>query len=626
MPSGKSKWTLRVALGLTSVFFGCGAPTAGDDAGVDSGVVTTMDSGTLVVDSGTPRDAGSDAGTAVDAGADAGLPVDAGADAGAIDSGVVTVDAGVDAGISCMPTDPIDPFGVDSDCDGADGEAVSTLYVSPTGLATNPGTAQQPVATLQQAITIARGNAAIRAVVIAASPTAYSGIGLGSLLASGVSVFGGYDATTWSRPMGLSTPTNATRLLVPRNGETVLGPAPDSGIGPRVAVASDLEISVDDTLPTPAGWLDSVVLVINNSPNLTLRRLDLNATDGGARVGAPDAGAPGVNGGNAMGLVGGTVTCSSTIDGALARNASTLSSYGGNEPLFVRGNRGFGPGVPPGGPSGEGGGLPATIASPLDPNVGNAPGTLQAEGGSADGGLQPTNPTLGLGGHTPALFIDDVGTIRHRDVPPTSGRLGSGGGAGRGCGIPNDTYNPGGGGGAGGCGGRPGVNGRPGGSSVGVVITGSPPLLESVRITVGNGGAGGDASAGGRGGNGGNGANGVGSCNRNGLQYSTGGGGGASAGGGGGGTGGNGGLSVGVLVRANAVPTNRLNQVSVTRGVGGQGGALGAGGVAGNPGAGGFDSRGPGGGVAAGAGQRNQDGLTGQRGLDGVSADTAVLP
>lgn len=620
MFSRKSK--VRVALGLALVAVGCGAPPGADDAGVDSGtVVVVMDSGTLVLDAGP--DAGVMDSGVVDAGV---LSVDGGSDAGPVDAGVTVIDAGVDAGITCMATDPLDPLGVDSDCDGADGEAASTLYVSVTGLATNPGTSQQPVATLQQAITIARGNTAIRAVVVAASPTAYAGSGLGSLLASGVSVFGGYDAATWSRPMGLSTPTNATRLLVPRNGETVLGPAPDSGIAPRGAVVSDLEISVDDTLTTPVGWLDSVVLVINNSPNLTLRRLDLNATDGGSRVGVPDAGAPGVNGGNANGVLGGTIACSSPINGGSARTSSSLSAFGGNDPLFVRGNRGSGPGVPPGGPSAEGGGLPASIASPLSTDIGQAPGTLQAEGGSADGGLQPTNPTLGLGGHTPARFIDDIGTIRHVDVSPTSGRLGSGGGAGRGCGIPNDTYNPGGGGGAGGCGGFPGVNGRPGGSSVGVIITGAPPLLESVRITVGNGGAGGDASAGGRGGNGGNGANGSGSCNRNGLQYMTGGGGGASAGGGGGGTGGNGGLSVGVLIRASAVPTNRLNQVSVTRGVGGQGGALGAGGVAGNPGAGGFDSRGSGAGVAAGAGQRNQEGVAGQRGLDGVSADTAVLP
>lgn len=581
-----------------------------------------MDSGSVVVDGGSPRDAGTDAGATIDAGVDAGMPIDS----GVVDSGVITPDAGLDAGVVCMATDPIDPFGVDADCDGADGEAASTLYVSKTGLATSPGTAQQPVATLQQAITIARGNAAIRNIVVAANASAYSGIGLGSALASGLSVFGGYDAATWSRPMGLSTPAASTRLLVARNGETVLGPAPDSGIAPRAAVVADFELSVDDTLPVPSGWLDSVVLVVTNSPNLTLRRLDLNATDGGSLVGVlpiPDAGAPGVNGGSATGTTGGYIVCSSPISGGDARTSSALSSQGGSEAFFVRGNRGQGPAAPAGQ---EAGGLPASIANIVSGDVGQAPGTLQAEGGSADGGIQRVNPTLGLGGHTPAFFVDDVGVVRHVDTPPTPGRLGSGGGAGRGCGVPNDTYNPGGGGGAGGCSGFPGVNGRPGGSSIGVIITGAPPLLESVRITVGNGGAGTAASAGGRGGNGGNGANGVGSCTRNSVQsFSTGGGGGASAGGGGGGTGGNGGLSVGVLVRAASVPTARLNMVSVTRGVGGLGGALGLGGVAGNPGAGGLDGRGPGGGVAAGAGQRNLDGVAGQRGLDGLSADTSAV-
>jgi hypothetical protein len=608
---------------------------AAGDGGADSGSGgETIDSGSMMIVDAGPTDAGS----AVDAGArdagptDAGSQVDAGApdagpeqDAGPLDAGVVTADAGVDAGVTCMPTDPIDPLGVDSDCDGADGEAASTIYVSKAGAPNNPGTAQQPVATLQQALTLARSTPALRNVVIAADATPYAGSGLGSLLASGVSVFGGYDAATWSRPMGLTTPVNATTLSVSRAGETVLGPAPDSGLTPRVAVLSDVAVSVDDSLSTPAGWLDSVVLIANNSPNLTLRRLELNATDGGTRLGAlptPDAGANGANGGSSTGLTGGTVTCSSPLNGGDARSAGSLNSYGGSEALWVRGTQGMGPA----GVANSGGGLPATIAMPVSTDVGQAAGALQAEGGSADGGLQPTNPTLGLGGHTPAMFIDDVGTIRHVDVSPTAGRLGSGGGGGRGCGVPGGTYNPGGGGGAGGCGGLPGVNGRPGGSSVGLIVTGAPPLLESVRVTIGNGGAGTPASAGGRGGNGGNGAAGVGSCTRNSVQsWSTGGGGGASAGGGGGGTGGNGGLAVGVLFRAAAVPTLRINQLTVTRGAGGAGGALGPGGAAGAPGTGGFDGRGASG-VAAGAGQRNQDGVSGQVGLTGVSADTAVLP
>lgn len=572
---------------------------------------TAADVGPPAADSGLPADSGDGI---ADARADAGPPADSG-------------EVAPDAMIVCMPTDPIDVLGVDSDCDGADGEAASTLYVSAAGNATNPGTAALPVDSLQQAVTIARGNAAIRAVLVAASTSAYSSAGLGSALAAGVSVFGGYDPASWSRPLGLGTPRGATRLSVARHGETVLGPAPGSGVMPRVAVLSDVEISVDDALPTLGDGRDSVVLVVNNSPSLTLRRLELKATDGASLVGVlppPPNGAPGVDGGDASGVTGGNIMCTSALRGGDAQDRLS-EKLSGDGSYFVLGNQGDGPAL---GSGQQSGGQPATVAQLLSGRVGTAPGTMEAEGGSVAGGLQRVNPTLGLGGHVPAFTIDDVGLIRHVDVAPTAGRLGSGGGAGRSCTIiPDQTFHRGGGGGAGGCSGQPGVNGRPGGSSVGVVVTGAPPLLEQVSITVGDGGAGTDASSGGRGGDGGDGADGVGSCPYNGNpSYATGGGGGASAGGGGGGTGGNGGLAVAVLVRAASVPADRLTEVTVARGVGGAAGAAGAGGPAGTPGIGGRNGRGAAGAIA-GNGEQNQPGSAGNAGLDGVSADSlAVAP
>ena len=111
----------------------------------------------------------------------------------------------------CAPTNPAihpgavdlpDLSFVDSNCDGIDGDAAQAIFVSPTGSDSNPGTEASPKATIQSGITAAAAQQPPFSVYIAVGN--YSGT---VTLASGVGVYGGYDATTWARPAGATVLT-----------------------------------------------------------------------------------------------------------------------------------------------------------------------------------------------------------------------------------------------------------------------------------------------------------------------------------------------------------------------------------------------------------------------------------
>ena len=111
----------------------------------------------------------------------------------------------------CAPTNPAihpgaidlpDLAFVDSNCDGIDGDAAQAIFVSPTGSDSNPGTEAFPKATIQSAITAAAAQKPPFSVYVAVGN--YSGT---VTLASGVSVYGGYNATTWARPAGATVLT-----------------------------------------------------------------------------------------------------------------------------------------------------------------------------------------------------------------------------------------------------------------------------------------------------------------------------------------------------------------------------------------------------------------------------------
>ena len=108
----------------------------------------------------------------------------------------------------CAPKDPAihpgaadlpDLAFVDSDCDGIDGQEAKAIFVSPLGNDTNPGTKAKP----KRQISAAVGSAAGTGRYVLAAVGEYSGV----VAATGVGIFGGYDATTWQR-----TKTAVTRI------------------------------------------------------------------------------------------------------------------------------------------------------------------------------------------------------------------------------------------------------------------------------------------------------------------------------------------------------------------------------------------------------------------------------
>ena len=81
---------------------------------------------------------------------------------------------------------------VDSNCDAIDGTERDAIFVSPNGLDSNPGTKADPKRELQAAVDAAA--AAKKRYVLVAFGT-YKHV----RLATGISIFGGYDPTSWAR-------------------------------------------------------------------------------------------------------------------------------------------------------------------------------------------------------------------------------------------------------------------------------------------------------------------------------------------------------------------------------------------------------------------------------------------
>jgi hypothetical protein len=109
----------------------------------------------------------------------------------------------------CVFSDPPDPAAdlpddgyVDANSDGIDGMRCGPIFVSPLGSDANPGTIEAPMGTIGAAILAARAFSPPRDIYIGylndgGVPLDY---GVTVVLASGVDLYGGYDAgTNWAR-------------------------------------------------------------------------------------------------------------------------------------------------------------------------------------------------------------------------------------------------------------------------------------------------------------------------------------------------------------------------------------------------------------------------------------------
>ncbi|MER2562813.1 MAG: hypothetical protein ABTQ32_18950, partial [Myxococcaceae bacterium] len=408
----------------------------------------------------------------------------------------------------CVPqggTDFPDENGLDTNCDGVDGEAAQAAFVDGTnGLDTNQGTRAAPFRT------IGRGLDAGRPQVLVASGTYTDTLGLGT---GNFGIYGGYDPTaSWAR--------TATRPIITQ---------PINIFGDGGTLALDfLRVAT----PNGSSSRNAVyaLIVENVAGGVLISRSEFQAGRGAAGADGP-TGLTGSNGG--AGLLGGGGT-----DGGLGGN-------GGTSTCGVPGARGGNGGVGGGldgedGPGGGGvGGAGLTCDTP--PCLGNS-----GRGGSngADGGRGPD----GTNGTTPGLIVAGRwspvdGTAGDGGAPGLAGRPGGGGGA---------VFNPdaglvargagAGGSGSGGCPGRGGGGGQSGGASIAALIIASSPTFDRCSFTTIGGGNGGNAGQGGLGGVGG-----VGGGGGQGEQLMTlsAGDGGVGGRGGNGGAGGNGGRGAG---------------------------------------------------------------------------------
>lgn len=481
----------------------------------------------------------------------------------------------------CAPCDPNAPdlpddFFLDTDCDGIDGKADASIFVSPVGSdSTGDGGRDAPL----RSISVALSHASGRAVLLDEGAYPVDGLVLGGETA----LHGGYRADAgWARDQA------ALPLLS----------AGSSGVRVEAADASvqldRCRIVAADADGGAGGF--STAMVVLQSSDVTLHHCVLEAGQG-ANGGAGATGAQGTSGGK-----GGQGTAGSD-NGSTNGGVGQGGSAGVNVDCAEAN----------GGDGGNGGaGLSVTSQGPGAPGLKNAAGTANGgEGGAAtctscgcangDGGVGVDGPAGGVGqsgaggsGLGSFSFVD--GGVYLPQVAGAGGRGGTGGGGGGGGGGASGfvtvagtcalgvtpTGGGGGGGGAGGCGGAGGAGGVGGGPSIALIVLQSRVNLEgSVLRTAGggNGGEGGRGGAGGPGGEGGPGGPG-GVSNGTTIAGSGGNGGrGGEGGRGGAGGGGVGGYSLGVYCEGAQV---ELADAGTALGPAGRGGV--STGLSGNPG------------------------------------------
>jgi hypothetical protein len=460
---------------------------------------------------------------------------------------------GYDDLADCDPSDPavhpgaadVPDLGfVDANCDGIDGTEADAVFASPLGDDANPGTKTSPKRGIQAAVVAA--TAAGKDVYAAAG--SYGRV----LAATGVGIYGGYDAETWARgPAFLTSITGAP--------EGILADG-DTGV-----VLQLLSVHGDNAGSSAYG-----IRAINGS-NLTLQRV--TATAGAGATGAAGAnGQAGLNGGN-----GGPPAFAGPYCDWVDTSFPDLGGAGGDSPVGRLGGKGGKQGAGTnGGAGGTGlfgtpGGSGGASGNPGQPG---GDGQSGADGAAGAGGNGGTNTTALAG----ATWIGSNGGFGRFGDAGNGGGGGGGGGGQTGIFVLDGTGNPGGGGGGGGGPGWPGDGGGYGGGSFGIYPHNSTVVADSSSVAAGNGGAGGGGGNGGPGGVGGIGAAGDDEClsevGRGGR-----GGNGGNGGIGGAGGGGAGGPSIGIMKVGTSTAT--LTDSAISAGLAGPGGVLGAGGTAG---------------------------------------------
>ncbi|MGV3622997.1 MAG: MopE-related protein [Archangium sp.] len=380
---------------------------------------------------------------------------------------------------ACLPTglDDPDDSATDTNCDGIDGDAARAIFVHPSGDDSAPGTRQAPKRTVQ---------AGINAANTVTKPHVYVAQGVytdGTVtLRNGISVYGGFSSSTWSRAGAFTTTVRSNSI--------------DSG---RIIALQGSAI----TLPTTVAYMtiramDTTVAGVSTygvhcvgCTTLTMKQLLIfgGSAGAGAAGTAGSTGEGGFPGGN-----GSPGSCNSN-------SAGGPGGPGGNSSCGRSGGAG--------GRGGNYGNNPGIVGSP---GAGGTPGGAPGSGGDPGraGTIGGHGASGGVGSHgfggNGLIVVGNFLSTGNGSSGGTgnggNGGGGGGGGGGQGCFICDDANgNGGGGGGAGGCGGTGGSGGAGGGSSIGVFLVNSTGVrIDNCEISSGNGGAGGQGGGGGAGG------------------------------------------------------------------------------------------------------------------------------
>ena len=461
-----------------------------------------------------------------------------------------------------------DDQGLDTDCDGLDGNAALAVFVrADGGDDANLGTMESPVKTITKGLALAQQQQ--KHGVYVSSGTYNESV----TLVDGIGVYGGYDANNkWVR-----LKTNVSVI----NG------------GPTAVTANNLKLETHldwmtirsapgaaGTAANRAGGSSYGVFVTNSTGPVHLRGDTIVAGNGGngaagangATVTTGPATNPGGNGSN------GAAGVSNSSNGGFAGVAgpSLCGRTGGTGGAGSRGGDG-GPGTDGASNPGSGGGGGSKSGICFQGANGGGAGRNGAAGANGTVGVQAAPAgTATAGGFVPASGGNGVSGV--------TASAGGGGGAGGG-GVStlfcnSDTGGGGGGGGAGGCGGNAGLGGGGGGASVGVYSYMSSVVVFGTGISTGQGGDGGQGGNGSAGSQGG--AGGLGGAGADDAAGGGAGGAGGKGGDAGAGSGGTGGHSFGIwTIKID------LDQNSVNNHFDGSGGAGGRGnGGSSNPGQG----------------------------------------
>ena len=369
--------------------------------------------------------------------------------------------------------------GIDSNCDGVDGDKDLAIFVDVlTGSDDGEGTPDSPLKTLDaaQEMAVSEGFAAIY-VSKGTYPEPFNVVG-------GIDYYGLFNAGDgWSRSAFNPTYFQGSNPALSCVGQSGFALDGFQFTGANATGSGNSAYGATFTNCSGGLLIRSTIAAGNASDGVNGTPGQSGQPGGNGNVGSNGCGYGGWGCGDCQkpaGGLGGASPC-----GAPGGNGGTGGAHdgggGGGNDAVGGAQGGAGGGVTANGNPGQAG-APATPG--VSGNMGDWSGTLAADGYTPDDGVDGTNGGHGHGGG------------------------GGGGGGGDNQGGCGNYGASGGGGGGGGCGGTKGTAGTGGGGSFGLYLVDTALDLEEVKVYGGYGGDGGDGGQGGNGGSGGQGVNG----------------------------------------------------------------------------------------------------------------------